>query len=108
MRESFYRNELKKQRQANGVTLYMIKVGIIMQETRTDIPPLGERDEPKTRTEEAIEMGVKIPEDGYWGNVPSKICGAVGGAIGGEMMKRMVEAYEKKLAGDETTQSKGE
>ncbi|MCM0648338.1 alpha/beta-type small acid-soluble spore protein [Clostridium swellfunianum] len=49
------------------------------------------------RLEEAIKDGVKIPEDGYWGNVPSKICGAYGGAIGGNMVKEAIESFENKL-----------
>lgn len=49
------------------------------------------------RLEEAIKDGVKIPENGYWGNVPSKICGAYGGAIGGNMVKEAIESFENKL-----------
>jgi len=51
----------------------------------------------KTKTELANELGIKIPEDGYWGNMPSRICGAVGGAIGGNEVKKAVESFEKKL-----------
>lgn len=51
----------------------------------------------KSRYEEAKALGIKIPEDGYWGDIPSKYCGAVGGAIGGEMVKRAIESYENKL-----------
>jgi hypothetical protein len=40
------------------------------------------------RLEEAIKDGIEIPIDGYWGNVPSRICGAYGGAIGGSMVKK--------------------
>ena len=58
-------------------------------------------EKPNTRYEEAIEMGVKIPEDGYWGDVPSRICGAVGGAIGGNEVRNAVEAYERQLIKEE-------
>ncbi|QGU94925.1 small, acid-soluble spore protein, alpha/beta type [Clostridium bovifaecis] len=34
----------------------------------------------KSRTELAKELGIEIPKDGYWGDVPSKLCGIVGGA----------------------------
>jgi hypothetical protein len=34
----------------------------------------------KSRTELAKELGISIPKDGYWGDVPSKLCGIVGGA----------------------------
>lgn len=43
--------------------------------------------------EVASEIGVRIPENGYWGDMTSRECGSVGGF----MVKRMVEAYEKGL-----------
>jgi hypothetical protein len=43
----------------------------------------------------ANEIGVQIPSTGYWGNMTSRDCGSVGGF----MVKRMVESYEKSLAG---------
>lgn len=51
-----------------------------------------------SRYEQALAMGVEIPKDGYWGNVPSRICGAVGGAKGGEMVRRAIEDFEMDLA----------
>lgn len=45
----------------------------------------------KFKTEVASEMGVPFTE--YNGNLSSKQCGSVGG----EMVKRMVESYEKGL-----------
>ena len=45
----------------------------------------------KFKTEVASEMGVPFTE--YNGNLSSKQCGSVGG----EMVKRMVEQYEKGL-----------
>ncbi|GIW48756.1 MAG: spore protein [Caloramator sp.] len=45
--------------------------------------------------EVANEVGVKVPDGGYWGNMTSKECGTVGGY----MVKKMVEAYERNLAG---------
>ena len=43
------------------------------------------------KTEVASEMGVPFRE--YNGDLTSRQCGSVGG----EMVKRMVEAYEKRL-----------
>lgn len=43
----------------------------------------------------ANEIGVQIPSTGYWGNMTSRECGY----IGGYMVKRMVEAYERNLVG---------
>ena len=45
----------------------------------------------KFKTEVANEMGV--PFSDYNGNLTSKQCGSVGG----EMVKRMVEQYEKNI-----------
>jgi hypothetical protein len=49
------------------------------------------------RLEEAIKAGVPIPKDGYWGDIPSKICGAYGGATEENMVKESVESIENKL-----------
>jgi len=51
----------------------------------------------RSKEELADEIGFKIPEDGYWGNVPSRLCGLVGGALGGEAVKTAVEDFESKL-----------
>ncbi|MBZ4663809.1 MAG: alpha/beta-type small acid-soluble spore protein [Caloramator sp.] len=45
--------------------------------------------------EVANEIGVQVPTSGYWGNMTSRDCGSVGGY----MVKKMVEAYERNLAG---------
>lgn len=41
----------------------------------------------------ASEIGVQVPESGYWGNMTSRECGSVGG----NMVKKMVESYERNL-----------
>jgi hypothetical protein len=43
----------------------------------------------------AQEIGVTPPADGYWGDMPSRQCGAVGG----HMVRRMIELAEQRLAG---------
>lgn len=45
--------------------------------------------------EVANEIGVKVPENGYWGNMTSRECGSVGG----HMVKRMIEMAEDQLIG---------
>lgn len=47
------------------------------------------------KEEVANEIGVQVPESGYWGNMTSRDCGSVGGY----MVKKMVESYERSLAG---------
>lgn len=51
----------------------------------------------KTKTELAEELGIPIPKSGYWGDMPSNVCGTVGGAIGGNFTKAAVESFEKSL-----------
>lgn len=45
--------------------------------------------------EVAQEIGVNPPADGYWGDMPSRQCGAVGG----HMVRRLIELAEQRLAG---------
>ena len=50
--------------------------------------------------EMANEVGVTNQiQGGYWGHISSRDCGAVGG----HMVKRMIESYEQSLAGGGTT-----
>lgn len=44
--------------------------------------------------ETAQELGISVPQGGYMGDLPSR----VNGAIGGNMVKKMVAAYEQSLA----------
>lgn len=52
----------------------------------------------KSKTEQAKELGLEIPEDNDWGNISSKACGSVGGAIGENYTKNAVEEFEKNLS----------
>lgn len=45
------------------------------------------------RNEVANELGISPPA-GYWGDIPSRTCGAVGG----QMVRRMIEIAEQSLA----------
>jgi hypothetical protein len=45
--------------------------------------------------EVARDIGVRVPEDDYWGELPSRECGAVGG----HMVRKMIEMAEESLAG---------
>lgn len=46
------------------------------------------------KNEVANELGVQ-PPGGYWGDIPSRTCGAVGG----HMVRRMIELAEQSLGG---------
>lgn len=44
--------------------------------------------------EVAAELGIAIPQDGYYGHYASRDCGA----MGGHMVRRMVQLAEQVLA----------
>jgi small acid-soluble spore protein A (major alpha-type SASP) len=44
--------------------------------------------------EVAQEIGVNPPESGYWGDLPARQCGAVGG----HMVRKMIQLAEQQLA----------
>ncbi len=43
----------------------------------------------------ANQIGVNPPQDGYWGDLPARQCGAVGG----HMVRSMIQIAEQSLAG---------
>lgn len=45
--------------------------------------------------EVASELGLNVHEGDYWGDLPARECGAVGG----HMVRKMIEQYEERLAG---------
>jgi|GEM_PF-1927078 len=49
----------------------------------------------KFKWETAAAVGINIPQGGYGGDIPSKMWGAVGG----NMVRTMIQAYEQSLAG---------
>lgn len=52
----------------------------------------------KFKMEVAKEMGMSDNNnDAYKGDVSSKVNGYTAGSVGGNMVKKMVEEYEKKL-----------
>lgn len=44
--------------------------------------------------EVAQELGIQVPPDDYWGDMPSRLTGAVGG----HMVRRMIQLAEQQLA----------
>ncbi|NLA59064.1 MAG: alpha/beta-type small acid-soluble spore protein [Firmicutes bacterium] len=54
--------------------------------------------------ETANELGIQVPEGDYWGHISSRDCGAVGG----NMVRKMIAAAEQSLiaqAGGNTQQN---
>lgn len=43
--------------------------------------------------EVANELGIQTPQSGYWGDLPSRM----NGAVGGHMVRRMIAAAEQAL-----------
>ncbi|HHY05164.1 MAG TPA: alpha/beta-type small acid-soluble spore protein [Thermoanaerobacterales bacterium] len=52
------------------------------------------------KMEVAKEIGIQAPADGYWGNYASRD----NGAVGGHMVRKMIEDYERRLSGKTPTQ----
>lgn len=50
--------------------------------------------------EVANELGVQVPDGGYMGDIPSRITGA----MGGQMVRRMIRAAQESLANETASQ----
>ena len=61
---------------------------------RTLIPEFRRVTE-QLKYEVAHELGVQAPPDGYWGDLPSRQCGAVGGHI----VRRLIQIAEQEMMG---------
>jgi len=51
--------------------------------------------------ETAKEVGINLPPGSYMGDVPSRM----NGAIGGHMVRKMIQAYEESLAAGKVPQT---
>jgi len=65
------------------------------QTGRTTVVPGAERAMDQFKYEVAREIGVQPPASGYWGDLTSRQCGAVGG----NMVRRMIQLAEQQLSG---------
>ena len=70
------------------------------QKTNTLVNPLAAKAMEQFKYEVAQELGIQTPKSGYWGEMTTRDTGA----IGGHMVRKMVEAYESQLAGGPTNQ----
>ncbi len=73
----------------------------IGQKSNTLVNPLAAQAMEKFKYEVANEIGLNVPQSGYWGELTARDCGAVGG----HMVRKMVEAYENTVAGETPTQN---
>ncbi|MFW6034749.1 MAG: small, acid-soluble spore protein, alpha/beta type [Halothermotrichaceae bacterium] len=65
------------------------------QKSNTLVNPLAAQAMEKFKYEVANELGIQIPQSGYYGEMTTRDTGA----LGGHMVRKMVEAYENSLAG---------
>ncbi|MFP4015637.1 MAG: small, acid-soluble spore protein, alpha/beta type [Halanaerobiales bacterium] len=65
------------------------------QRSNTLVNPLAAQAMEKFKFEVAQELGIGVPQSGYWGEFTTRDTGS----IGGHMVRKMVEAYENSLAG---------
>lgn len=66
----------------------------IGQKNNTLVNPLAAQAMEKFKYEVANEIGLTVPQSGYWGELTSRDCGAVGG----HMVRKMIESYENQAA----------
>lgn len=64
--------------------------------SRVPLVPDAQNGLDKMKNEFASEIDARFNDD-YKGNITSKLNGYIGGPIGGMMIKKMVEEFEKKL-----------
>jgi len=64
------------------------------QKTNRKVVPAAAQAMEQFKWETASELGIQVPNGGYMGDIPSR----VNGAIGGNMVKKMIAAYEQNLA----------
>lgn len=70
------------------------------QKSNRTLVPQARQALDRFKYEVAHELGIQVPEHGYWGDLPSRL----NGAIGGNMVRRMIAAAEQSLI-DQATAS---
>jgi hypothetical protein len=65
------------------------------QRTNATLVPEARNALDRLKYEAAAEVGITPPASGYWGDIPSRMNGAVGGA----MVRKMIRLAEQQLSG---------
>ncbi|MBX6395618.1 MAG: alpha/beta-type small acid-soluble spore protein [Alicyclobacillaceae bacterium] len=65
------------------------------QKRNTPVVPQASRALDQFKYEVAQELGIQVPQDGYWGTMLTRDTGA----IGGNMTRKLVALAEQQLAG---------
>ncbi len=63
------------------------------QKSNTPLNPNAINALNQLKYETANELGIQVPPTDYWGDIPSRQCGAVGG----NMVRKMIAAAEQSL-----------
>lgn len=67
------------------------------QKTNQLLVPQAQQAMEQFKWETAAELGIQVPQGGYMGDLPSR----VNGAIGGNMVRKMIQAYQQSLVGQQ-------
>lgn len=67
------------------------------QKTNRILVPQARAAMEKFKQETANEVGLNVTEGYYWGDIPSRQCGAVGG----HMVRKMIQDYEQRAGGQQ-------
>lgn len=65
------------------------------QKRNTLVVPQASKAMEQFKYEVASELGIQTPQDGYWGTMQTRDTGA----IGGNMVKKMIALAEQQIAG---------
>jgi len=85
----------------NGTTAKEVTSNVAQGQKRNKlVVPEAAKAMEQLKMETAREIGIQAPADGYWGNYSSRD----NGAVGGHMVRKMIEDYQRRLSGGTTTQ----
>lgn len=70
------------------------------QRTNNIMVPQARQAMDNFKYEVASEIGLNVKPGDYWGDIPARL----NGAVGGHMVRKMIQEYQQKLAGQQPTQ----
>ena len=70
------------------------------QRTNNIMVPQARQAMDNYKYEVASEIGLNVKPGDYWGDIPARL----NGAVGGHMVRKMIQEYQQQLAGQQPTQ----
>ena len=70
------------------------------QRTNNIMVPQARQAMDNFKYEVASEIGLNVKPGDYWGDIPARL----NGAVGGHMVRKMIQEYQQQLAGQQPTQ----